>query len=143
MAAGGGSPSIVEYFGGEDGYRCGYCKNETGNLSHGAGRPRPGRAGTEGLQAPGGSERAEAAGPGAAAGQRPPSFSSSSSSPQPFPAPRLRSCGLRRGGHRAAVWGSAPSLAPGARCVGVPERWLLEGEAKCAISVLGKFKHSA
>nr|XP_047915204.1 arginyl-tRNA--protein transferase 1 isoform X3 [Anser cygnoides] len=35
MAAGGGSPSIVEYFGGEDGYRCGYCKNETGNLSHG------------------------------------------------------------------------------------------------------------
>ncbi|XP_064320379.1 arginyl-tRNA--protein transferase 1 isoform X3 [Phalacrocorax carbo] len=35
MAAAGGSPSIVEYFGGEDGYRCGYCKNETGNLSHG------------------------------------------------------------------------------------------------------------
>ncbi|XP_065602469.1 arginyl-tRNA--protein transferase 1 isoform X4 [Cyrtonyx montezumae] len=35
MAAGGGSPSIVEYFGGEDGYRCGYCKNESGNLSHG------------------------------------------------------------------------------------------------------------
>ncbi|XP_075011301.1 arginyl-tRNA--protein transferase 1 isoform X1 [Calonectris borealis] len=35
MAAGGSSPSIVEYFGGEDGYRCGYCKNETGNLSHG------------------------------------------------------------------------------------------------------------
>ncbi|XP_032844558.2 arginyl-tRNA--protein transferase 1 isoform X1 [Tyto alba] len=35
MAAGGNSPSIVEYFGGEDGYRCGYCKNESGNLSHG------------------------------------------------------------------------------------------------------------
>uniref|UniRef100_A0A8B9FJX3 Arginyl-tRNA--protein transferase 1 n=1 Tax=Amazona collaria TaxID=241587 RepID=A0A8B9FJX3_9PSIT len=35
MAAAGGSPTIVEYFGGEDGYRCGYCKNETGNLSHG------------------------------------------------------------------------------------------------------------
>uniref|UniRef100_A0A8B9MBX5 Arginyl-tRNA--protein transferase 1 n=1 Tax=Accipiter nisus TaxID=211598 RepID=A0A8B9MBX5_9AVES len=35
MAAAGGSASIVEYFGGEDGYRCGYCKNETGNLSHG------------------------------------------------------------------------------------------------------------
>ncbi|XP_074731550.1 arginyl-tRNA--protein transferase 1 isoform X3 [Strix uralensis] len=35
MAAAGSSPSIVEYFGGEDGYRCGYCKNETGNLSHG------------------------------------------------------------------------------------------------------------
>ncbi|XP_065528478.1 arginyl-tRNA--protein transferase 1 isoform X3 [Lathamus discolor] len=35
MAAAGVSPSIVEYFGGEDGYRCGYCKNETGNLSHG------------------------------------------------------------------------------------------------------------
>uniref|UniRef100_A0A8C3C215 Arginyl-tRNA--protein transferase 1 n=1 Tax=Cairina moschata TaxID=8855 RepID=A0A8C3C215_CAIMO len=34
-AGGGGSPSIVEYFGGEDGYRCGYCKNESGNLSHG------------------------------------------------------------------------------------------------------------
>ncbi|XP_068807656.1 arginyl-tRNA--protein transferase 1 isoform X7 [Struthio camelus] len=35
MAAAESSPSIVEYFGGEDGYRCGYCKNETGNLSHG------------------------------------------------------------------------------------------------------------
>nr|XP_048712275.1 arginyl-tRNA--protein transferase 1 isoform X1 [Caretta caretta] len=29
------SSSIVEYFGGEAGYRCGYCKNVTGNLSHG------------------------------------------------------------------------------------------------------------
>ncbi|XP_052533070.1 arginyl-tRNA--protein transferase 1 isoform X2 [Tympanuchus pallidicinctus] len=35
MAAAGSSPTIVEYFGGEDGYRCGYCKNESGNLSHG------------------------------------------------------------------------------------------------------------
>ncbi|MGH0121924.1 UNVERIFIED_CONTAM: hypothetical protein FKN15_022742 [Acipenser sinensis] len=26
--------SIVEYFGGEDGYKCGYCKNENGNFSH-------------------------------------------------------------------------------------------------------------
>lgn len=43
MAAAGSSPSIVEYFGGEDGYRCGYCKNESGNLSHGA-APRAGRA---------------------------------------------------------------------------------------------------
>ncbi|KAM9476861.1 arginyl-tRNA--protein transferase 1 isoform 1-T1 [Clarias gariepinus] len=34
MAA-GGSLSIVEYFGGDDGHRCGYCKNETGNFSHG------------------------------------------------------------------------------------------------------------
>ncbi|NWH24302.1 ATE1 transferase, partial [Grus americana] len=34
MAAAGSSASIVEYFGGEDGYRCGYCKNENGNLSH-------------------------------------------------------------------------------------------------------------
>ncbi|KAI1894534.1 hypothetical protein AGOR_G00116780 [Albula goreensis] len=34
MAA-GSSYTIVEYFGGEDGYRCGYCKNETGNFSHG------------------------------------------------------------------------------------------------------------
>nr|XP_021336576.1 arginyl-tRNA--protein transferase 1 [Danio rerio] len=34
MAA-GGSYSIVEYFGGDDGYRCGYCKHENGNLSHG------------------------------------------------------------------------------------------------------------
>lgn len=42
MAAAGGSPSIVEYFGGEDGYRCGYCKNETGNLSHGAARGQGG-----------------------------------------------------------------------------------------------------
>ncbi|KAI1236146.1 hypothetical protein IHE44_0001420 [Lamprotornis superbus] len=33
MAAGGGSPSIVEFFGGEDGYRCGYCRSDTGNLS--------------------------------------------------------------------------------------------------------------
>ncbi|NXS09166.1 ATE1 transferase, partial [Neodrepanis coruscans] len=36
MAAGGGSPSIVEFFGGEGGYRCGYCRSDTGNLSHGA-----------------------------------------------------------------------------------------------------------
>ncbi|XP_056351480.1 arginyl-tRNA--protein transferase 1 isoform X2 [Oenanthe melanoleuca] len=35
MAAGGGSPSIVEFFGGEDGDRCGYCRSDTGNLSHG------------------------------------------------------------------------------------------------------------
>ncbi|KAL2082887.1 hypothetical protein ACEWY4_020660 [Coilia grayii] len=34
MAA-GSSYSIVEYFGGDDGYRCGYCKNEKGNFSHG------------------------------------------------------------------------------------------------------------
>ncbi|XP_062257045.1 arginyl-tRNA--protein transferase 1 isoform X4 [Platichthys flesus] len=27
--------TIVEYFGGDDGYRCGYCKNEKGNFSHG------------------------------------------------------------------------------------------------------------
>ncbi|XP_019902964.1 arginyl-tRNA--protein transferase 1 isoform X2 [Esox lucius] len=29
------SYTIVEYFGGDDGYRCGYCKNEKGNFSHG------------------------------------------------------------------------------------------------------------
>ncbi|XP_003133249.3 arginyl-tRNA--protein transferase 1 isoform X9 [Sus scrofa] len=29
------SPSIVEYFEGEDFYRCGYCKNETGSRSNG------------------------------------------------------------------------------------------------------------
>ncbi|CAN9499995.1 unnamed protein product [Ophioblennius macclurei] len=29
------SYTIVEYFGGDDGYRCGYCKNQTGNFSHG------------------------------------------------------------------------------------------------------------
>ncbi|XP_003787151.1 arginyl-tRNA--protein transferase 1 isoform X3 [Otolemur garnettii] len=29
------SPSIVEYFEGEDFYRCGYCKNESGSRSHG------------------------------------------------------------------------------------------------------------
>nr|XP_015202277.1 PREDICTED: arginyl-tRNA--protein transferase 1 isoform X5 [Lepisosteus oculatus] len=34
MAA-GSSYTIVEYFGGDDGYRCGYCKNENGNFSHG------------------------------------------------------------------------------------------------------------
>nr|XP_034993316.1 arginyl-tRNA--protein transferase 1 isoform X7 [Zootoca vivipara] len=34
-AGGGSSPSIVEYLGGDDGYRCGYCKSDTGNLSHG------------------------------------------------------------------------------------------------------------
>ncbi|XP_015202277.2 arginyl-tRNA--protein transferase 1 isoform X5 [Lepisosteus oculatus] len=34
MAA-GSSYTIVEYFGGDDGYRCGYCKNEHGNFSHG------------------------------------------------------------------------------------------------------------
>ncbi|KAB5582004.1 hypothetical protein PHYPO_G00182180 [Pangasianodon hypophthalmus] len=31
----GGSFSIVEYFGGDDGHRCGYCKNAVGNFSHG------------------------------------------------------------------------------------------------------------
>ncbi|XP_023660117.1 arginyl-tRNA--protein transferase 1 isoform X3 [Paramormyrops kingsleyae] len=34
MAA-GGSYTVVEYFGGEAGYRCGYCKNDVGNFSHG------------------------------------------------------------------------------------------------------------
>ncbi|CAL8258385.1 unnamed protein product [Lota lota] len=29
------SYTIVEYFGGDDGYRCGYCKNEKGNFSQG------------------------------------------------------------------------------------------------------------
>ncbi|XP_017204108.1 arginyl-tRNA--protein transferase 1 isoform X1 [Oryctolagus cuniculus] len=29
------SPSVVEYFEGEDFYRCGYCKNESGSRSHG------------------------------------------------------------------------------------------------------------
>ncbi|XP_060896619.1 arginyl-tRNA--protein transferase 1 isoform X4 [Labrus mixtus] len=33
--AGNKSYTIVEYFGGDDGYRCGYCKNQTGNFSHG------------------------------------------------------------------------------------------------------------
>ncbi|MEQ2266495.1 hypothetical protein XENORESO_007488, partial [Xenotaenia resolanae] len=33
--AGNSSYTIVEYFGGDDGYRCGYCKNEKGNFSHG------------------------------------------------------------------------------------------------------------
>ncbi|XP_041803679.1 arginyl-tRNA--protein transferase 1 isoform X1 [Chelmon rostratus] len=33
--AGNTSYTIVEYFGGDDGYRCGYCKNEKGNFSHG------------------------------------------------------------------------------------------------------------
>ncbi|XP_026525224.1 arginyl-tRNA--protein transferase 1 isoform X4 [Notechis scutatus] len=32
---GSGSLSIVEYLGGDGGYRCGYCKNDTGNFSHG------------------------------------------------------------------------------------------------------------
>ncbi|XP_034292256.1 arginyl-tRNA--protein transferase 1 isoform X3 [Pantherophis guttatus] len=32
---GGGFLSIVEYLGGDGGYRCGYCKNDTGNFSHG------------------------------------------------------------------------------------------------------------
>ncbi|KAM9327162.1 arginyl-tRNA--protein transferase 1 [Gastrophryne carolinensis] len=34
-SAGGGALSILEYFGGEDGYTCGYCKSDTGNVSHG------------------------------------------------------------------------------------------------------------
>ncbi|XP_027695662.1 arginyl-tRNA--protein transferase 1 isoform X2 [Vombatus ursinus] len=34
-AALGTSPTIVEYFEGEDFYRCGYCKNETGSRSNG------------------------------------------------------------------------------------------------------------
>ncbi|XP_057704158.1 arginyl-tRNA--protein transferase 1 isoform X3 [Corythoichthys intestinalis] len=35
IMAGNNSYTIVEYFGGDDGYRCGYCKNEKGNFSHG------------------------------------------------------------------------------------------------------------
>ncbi|XP_040293964.1 arginyl-tRNA--protein transferase 1 isoform X5 [Bufo bufo] len=34
-SAGAGALSILEYFGGEDGNRCGYCKSEAGNFSHG------------------------------------------------------------------------------------------------------------
>ncbi|XP_053306228.1 arginyl-tRNA--protein transferase 1 isoform X2 [Spea bombifrons] len=34
-SAGGGALSILEYLGGEDGNRCGYCKSESGNISHG------------------------------------------------------------------------------------------------------------
>ncbi|XP_077311500.1 arginyl-tRNA--protein transferase 1 isoform X2 [Lithobates pipiens] len=34
-SAGGGALSILEYFGGESGNRCGYCKSEAGNVSHG------------------------------------------------------------------------------------------------------------
>ncbi|CAH2322774.1 arginyl-tRNA-- transferase 1 isoform X2 [Pelobates cultripes] len=34
-SAGGGSLTILEYFGGENGNRCGYCKSEAGNMSHG------------------------------------------------------------------------------------------------------------
>ncbi|XP_018079707.1 arginyltransferase 1 L homeolog isoform X4 [Xenopus laevis] len=34
-SAGGGALSILEYFGGEDGNRCGYCKSEASNMSHG------------------------------------------------------------------------------------------------------------
>ncbi|XP_068113682.1 arginyl-tRNA--protein transferase 1 isoform X1 [Hyperolius riggenbachi] len=34
-SAGGGALSILEYFGGEHGNRCGYCKSEDGNVSHG------------------------------------------------------------------------------------------------------------
>ncbi|XP_031140204.1 arginyl-tRNA--protein transferase 1 isoform X2 [Sander lucioperca] len=33
--AGNKSYTIVEYFGGDGGYRCGYCKNDEGNFSHG------------------------------------------------------------------------------------------------------------
>lgn len=29
------SYTIVEYFGGDEGHRCGYCKNEKSNFSHG------------------------------------------------------------------------------------------------------------
>lgn len=33
--AGNMSYTIVEYFGGDEGHRCGYCKNEKSNISHG------------------------------------------------------------------------------------------------------------
>ncbi|KAM8859770.1 arginyl-tRNA--protein transferase 1 isoform 6-T6 [Spinachia spinachia] len=33
--AGSKSYTMVEYFGGDSGYRCGYCKNDEGNFSHG------------------------------------------------------------------------------------------------------------
>uniref|UniRef100_A0A671WXW9 Arginyl-tRNA--protein transferase 1 n=1 Tax=Sparus aurata TaxID=8175 RepID=A0A671WXW9_SPAAU len=35
MATLQGFLDTIEYFGGDDGYRCGYCKNEKGNFSHG------------------------------------------------------------------------------------------------------------
>lgn len=38
------SPSIVEYFEGEDSYRCGYCKNESGSRSNGERAGGRGRA---------------------------------------------------------------------------------------------------
>ncbi|XP_075072399.1 arginyl-tRNA--protein transferase 1 isoform X3 [Mixophyes fleayi] len=34
-SAGGGSLSILEYLGGEEGNRCGYCKSDAGNISQG------------------------------------------------------------------------------------------------------------
>lgn len=33
--AGNMAYTIVEYFGGDEGHRCGYCKNEKSNFSHG------------------------------------------------------------------------------------------------------------
>lgn len=50
------SPSIVEYFEGEDSYRCGYCKNESGSRSNGerggGGRRGLGRRASSGVAAP-------------------------------------------------------------------------------------------
>lgn len=88
------SPSIVEYFEGEDSYRCGYCKNESGSRSNGeraggrgrASRPRgaPQPAGGEGSGAPGCPALPLAAPRGGW-------------SPPPRPAPR-RGCGPRLAG---------------------------------------------
>lgn len=47
--AGNKSYTIVEYFGGDDGYRCGYCKNEKGNFSHGKCVGRQAEAGLRAL----------------------------------------------------------------------------------------------
>lgn len=124
-AGGGGSPSIVEYFGGEDGYRCGYCKNESGNLSHGAGRPRPKRAGTEGLRAPSGRR---GWGQPLGSGRCPPPPPPPHPSPPPplLPPPfrplsssRPLGCGLRCG---AAP--RAPGVGVSERCVESWRGWL-------------------
>lgn len=47
------SPSIVEYFEGEDFYRCGYCKNESGSRSNGERAGLVGREGRRGSAAGG------------------------------------------------------------------------------------------
>lgn len=90
------SPSIVEYFEGEDSYRCGYCKNESGSRSNGERAGGWGRASRPRVSAAG--RPAGGLGVGGSRRSRPPG-TRGGGSPRPDPVSRrvLRNA-ARRGG---------------------------------------------